>query len=158
MRKAYSWLASGIALGVVVQAASIALGLGGIIHFGEEGGVVDKAVVESEDASFTGAVGFLVHGIVGGMVIPVLALALLVVSFFVRLPRARTLALVVIGLVVLQTMLGYSIVDLPYIAVLHGANALAVLGTALAAARLARPPDAAGTGGIAVPDAARARR
>jgi heme A synthase len=158
MRKAYSWLASGIALGVVVQAASIALGLGGIIHFVEEGGVVDKAVVESEDASFTGAVGFLVHGIVGGMVIPVLALALLVVSFFVRLPRARTLALVVIGLVVLQTMLGYSIVDLPYIAVLHGANALVVLGTALAAARLARQPDAAGTAGAAVPDAARAGR
>lgn len=158
MRKMYSWLASGIALGVVVQAAAIAFGLGGMMHFVGGGGVVDKAMVESEDAGFTGAAGFLVHGIVGGLIIPVLALALLVVSFFVRLPRARTLALGVVGLVVLQTMLGYSIEDLPYLGIIHGANALAVLAAALGGARLARRPVTSGPGGSAVRDPAGAER
>jgi heme A synthase len=139
MRKTYIVLAWIIAGGVFVQAAAIAFGFGGMAGFVQDGGVVDKALVESTTASnFTGELGFPVHGIVGGMVIPLAALLLLVVSFFVKKSRARTWAAVVFGLVIVQAMLGYSIVDVPYLGLLHGANALAVLLTAVQAARCAR--------------------
>jgi heme A synthase len=133
MRKTY------IAGCVFLQAASIAFGFGGMSGFVQDGGVVDKALVESGTGSnFTGEVGFLIHGIVGGMLIPLAALALLVVSFFVRTPRARTWAAVLFGLILVQAMLGYSIVDVPYLGLVHGANALAVLLTAVHAAQRAR--------------------
>ena len=139
MRKTYIVLAWIIVGCVFVQAASIAFGFGGMSGFVQNGGVVDKALVESRTTSnFTGELGFPIHAIVGGLVIPVLALVLLVVSFFVRTPRARTWAAVLFGLVFVQLMLGYSIVDLPYLGLVHGANALAVLLTAVHAARRAR--------------------
>ena len=139
MRKTYSVLAWIVAGGVFIQAASIAFAFGGMSGFVQDGGVVDKALVESRTASnFTGELGFPIHGIVGGMVIPVAALALLAVSFFVKVPRARTWAAILFGLVFLQIMLGYSIVDLPYLGLVHGANARAVLLTAVYAARRAQ--------------------
>ncbi|MHC6592256.1 hypothetical protein ACYSM9_06550 [Arthrobacter sp. C152] len=151
----YAVLAWIVAAGVVVQAASIAFALGGIAHFVQEGGVVDKALVESRQAVFTGELGFPIHGIVGGMVIPLAALLLLLLSFFVKyggrhLRGARLWAAVVFALVALQATLGYSIADMPYLGLLHGANALAVLVTAIyaalrtkAAARAAAPEPAA---------------
>lgn len=140
MRKTYSVIAWIIAGGVVVQAASIAFGLGGMVHYVQEGGVVDKALVESRQATFTGDLGFPIHGIVGGMVIPLAAIALLIVSFFVKVRGARRWAAIVLGVVALQITLGYSITDLPYLGLIHGANALAVLLTALYAALRARRP------------------
>lgn len=139
MRKAYSVIAWIIAAGVVVQAASIAFALGGIGRYVQDGGVIDKALVESRQATFTGDLGFPIHGIVGGMVIPLAALALLLVAFFVktngaRLRGARLWAGIVLALVALQITLGYSIVDMPYLGLVHGANALAVLLTAVYAA------------------------
>jgi heme A synthase len=144
MRRTYSVIAWIIAGGVVVQAASIAFGLGGMAHFIQEGGVIDKALVESRQATFTGDLGFPIHGIVGGMVIPLAAVALLIVAFFVktrgaRLRGARLWAAVVLALVALQITLGYSITDMPYLGLIHGANALAVLLTAVYAARISRP-------------------
>jgi hypothetical protein len=138
MRKSYTVLAWVIAAGVVVQAASIAFGFGGMMHHVQEGGVVDKALIESRELDFTGVLGFPIHGIVGGMVLPLLALVLVPISFFVRVPRARTWAAVLFGLVFVQVMAGYSIKDMPYLGLLHGANALAILVTAVATARLAR--------------------
>jgi hypothetical protein len=134
MRRIYSSLAWIIVGGVVVQAASIAFGLGGMVHYVQEGGVVDKAIVESHQATFTGDLGFPIHGIVGGMVIPLAALTLLIVAFFVRAKGARLWAGIVVALVALQITLGYSIADMPYLGLIHGANALAVLLTAVYAA------------------------
>jgi heme A synthase len=143
MRRIYSAIAWIIAGGVVVQAASIAFGFGGMVHYIQGGGVVDKALVESHQATFTGDLGFPIHGIVGGTVIPVAALALLIVAFFVkvhgaRLRGARLWAAVVLALVALQITLGYSIADMPYLGLIHGANALAVLLTAVYAALRSR--------------------
>lgn len=74
------------------------------------------------------------------MVIPVAALALLVVAFFVKVRGARLWAAIVLGVVALQITLGYSITDMPYLGLIHGANALAVLLTAVyAALRVGRP-------------------
>lgn len=140
MRRTYSIIALVVALGVAVQAASIAFALGGVAHYIQGGGVLDKALVESREATFTGDLGFPIHGIVGGMVIPVAALALLVVAFFVKVRGARLWAAVVLGVVALQITLGYSITDMPYLGLVHGANALAVLLTAVyAAVRIGRP-------------------
>ena len=139
MRRIYSAIAWIIAGGVVVQAASIAFALGGIGRYVQDGGVIDKALVESRQATFTGDLGFPIHGIVGGMVIPLAAVALLIVAFFVkargtRLRGARMWAGIVLGLVALQITLGYSITDMPYLGLIHGANALAVLLAAVYAA------------------------
>ncbi|HJV98143.1 MAG TPA: hypothetical protein VJ617_03500 [Arthrobacter sp.] len=135
MRRIYSALAWIVAGGVAVQAASIAFALGGIGRYVQDGGVIDKAVVESRQATtFTGELGFPIHGIVGGMVIPLAALALLVIAFFVNAGGARKWAGIVLALVALQITLGYSIVDMPYLGLVHGANALAVLLTAVYAA------------------------
>jgi hypothetical protein len=137
MRKIYSGLAWLVAAGVVVQAASIAFGFGGMMSYVMEGGVVDKALVESHQATFTGDLGFPVHGLVGGLVLPVASLLLGVVSFFVKgVPRARTLAWAAFALVFIQGSAGYSIPDLPYVGLFHGANALLILVVATRAAWL----------------------
>ena len=136
MRKLYSALAWIVAAGVVVQAASIAFGFGGMVGYVMDGGVVDKALVESEQATFTGDLGFPIHGIVGGLVLPVVAFALGVVSFFVRgIPRAKTLAWATFALVFIQGSAGYAIADSPYVGLFHGANALLILLVAVLAAR-----------------------
>lgn len=138
MRRTYSIIAWIIAGGVVVQAASIAFGLGGMAHYIQDGGVIDKALVESRQATFTGDLGFPIHGMVGGMVIPLAALLLFIVSFFVKARGARLWGAAVLALVALQITLGYSIADMPYLGLIHGANALAVLLAALHASRLPR--------------------
>ena len=143
MRKLYSVLAWIVAAGVVVQAASIAFGFGGMTGYVMDGGVVDKALIESQEATFTGDIGFPVHGIVGGLVLPVVALALGIVSFFVKgVRRAKTLAWAVFALIFIQGSAGYAITDTPYVGLFHGANALLVLGLAVyAALRASRAPD-----------------
>lgn len=134
MRKLYTGLAWTVAGGVVVQAAAIAFAFGGMLNLVSEGGVVDKALLEAFQAGGVGELGFLVHGLVGGVVIPLLALALLVVSFFVRARGAKLWAAVVFGLVALQVTLGFSITDVPYLGLIHGANALAVVAAGSVAA------------------------
>jgi len=139
MRKVYSgiaWLVAGL---VVVQAAAIALGVGGMLHLVDTGGVVDKALTESRTASnFTGEIGFPVHAFVGGLVLPIAALLLLVVSWFTKVRGASWWAAGLFVLVVVQGMLGYSIKDMPYVGLIHGANALAVLAVAVVCARRSR--------------------
>jgi len=139
MRKVYSgiaWLIAGL---VVVQAAAIALGFGGMMHFVDGGGVVDKGLTESRTlGNFAGEIGFPIHGIVGGMLIPLAAVALLVVSWFTKVRGASWWAAGLFVLIALQGMVGYSIKDLPYLGVLHGANALAVFVVAVVCARRAR--------------------
>ena len=106
MRKTYSVIAWIIAGGVVVQAASIAFAFGGIGRYVQDGGVIDKALVESRQATFTGDLGFPIHAIVGGMVIPLAAVALLIIAFFVKARGARKWAGIVLALVALQITLG----------------------------------------------------
>jgi heme A synthase len=137
MRKTYSVLAWIIAGGVFVQAAAIAFGFGGMAGYVQQGGVVDKALVESRTlGNFTGELGFPIHAIVGGLVLPLAGLVLLVISFLVKVRGARKWAAIVFGVVFVQVMIGYSIKDLPYLGLIHGANALAVLLTSVWAARL----------------------
>ena len=82
MRTVYKVLAYVIAVEVAVQAMVMVFAVAGLGKWVQDGGVFDAAVMESEESPFPEVVGFIVHGINGMMVIPVLALALLISSFF----------------------------------------------------------------------------
>ena len=148
MKSAYKVLAYVIAALVVVQSAAMVFAIAGLGIWVEEGGVLDAATMESEP-SFTGALGFAIHGMNGMMLIPLLALALLVVSFFAKVPGGVRNAAIVLGLVVLQVALGLFGHENAYIGMLHGINALVLFAGALFAGRAA-----AKAGSVAAPRAA----
>ena len=147
MRKLYNGLAWSVAGAVVIQAAAIAFAFGGMLNLVSEGGVVDKALLESFQAAGVGEIGFLVHGVVGGVLIPLLAVVLLIVSFFVRVRGARLWAGITLGLVALQVTLGFSVTDMPYLGLIHGANALAIVAAASTGALRVRRGRETGMGG-----------
>jgi hypothetical protein len=138
MRTAYRVLAFVIAAEVAIQAAAIAYALFGLGLWISDGGVLDKAAMESESSTFTGDGGFPLHGINGEIVIPVLVLLLLVVSFFAKVPRGVMWAGITLGLVVLQVLLGLFGHVVPFLGALHGINALLIFGIAVMAAMAAR--------------------
>jgi hypothetical protein len=135
MRTVYRVLAWLVAVEVLVQAAAISWALFGLGKWIEGGGVLDKSVMESEVSAFPQETGFMVHGINGEMVVPALALLLLVVAFFAKVPRGVALAGGVVGLVALQVVLGMLGHGIPGLGLLHGANALALFAVAVVAAR-----------------------
>jgi heme A synthase len=62
-------------------------------------------------------------------------LALLVVSFFAGVAGGTRWALYILGLIVVQVVLGVSQGDVPLLGLLHGANAIAIFAVAVLAAR-----------------------
>lgn len=140
MIKTYRILALTICALVGVQAASHAWASAGLGAFVAGGGVVDKSMMENKDGPFpfTEVLGILVHGINGGILIPVLALTLLVVSFLAKAKRSVMWAAVVVGVVALQLTLAYSSHELPLLALFHGLNALVLFTVALTASRIGR--------------------
>jgi len=140
MRSAYRILSYVLAAEIVIQAAAMVYAVAGLGKWVDGGGVLDKAAFESDDLSFTGVGGFIVHGINGMMIIPLLALILLIVSFFTKLPKAVVTAVGLLVLVVLQVVLGIVGHEIPASGALHGINALLIFAGALHAARLASTP------------------
>ncbi|HYO38124.1 MAG TPA: hypothetical protein VER39_00540 [Nocardioidaceae bacterium] len=140
MRSVYKVLAYLIALEVAVQAAAMVFAVAGLGIWITEGNSADEAAFEGMfegDVTFTGVGGLMVHAINGMMVIPVLALVLLIVSFFAKLPRGIAAAAALLLLVVVQVALGLFGHSNAYFGLLHGANALLLFAGALHAARLA---------------------
>jgi hypothetical protein len=136
MRSTYRTLAYLIAAGVALQAASVALGFFTIIHEVEDGGVI------SAGYDYESNLGIMVHRFGGLGLIPLSALALLVVSFFVKVPGAVRWAGTVFGLVVLQIALVFAAFVTASAGALHGLNALAVFVAAVwAGRRVNRIPD-----------------
>ena len=137
MRTVYKVLAYAVAVEVVIQAMAIVWAIAGLGKWVSDGGVFDKSVMESEDMAFPEVVGLIVHGLNGGMLIPLIALLLLISSFFAKVPRGVRFAAIVFVLVLVQGALGYAGHDLPAIGALHGLNALVLFTTALYTARRA---------------------
>ena len=143
--KVYRILAYTIAVLVVVQVMAIAWAFFGLTAWiTDDGGVVNKAYLESEgdEMQFTAEWGFAIHMFFNGMVlIPLVSLALLITSFFAKVPRGILWALGIFGLIVLQVIL------LPMLSselgagfgALHGLNALVLLALAIQAGRRAAP-------------------
>lgn len=128
MRRAYQVLAGLLAAEVVVQAMAIAYALAGLGHWVEDdGGVLNKAVLDNDkDLHFRGVGGFIVHGINGQMVIPLIVVALLVVSFFVKTQGAVRRAAILFGMVALQVALGMTAHTAPLLAPLHALNGFGI--------------------------------
>ena len=135
MRTAYKVLAWLVALGVVVQAASMVYAVAGLgIWVDKEGGVFDKASGEAMfegDITFTGVSGFMIHGMNGMMVIPAIALIFLIVSFFAKVPGGIAWAAYVLLAVVVQITLGLFGHENAIWGMLHGVNALILFSLAV---------------------------
>ena len=138
MRSVYRVLAYLIALEVAIQAAAMVYAIAGLGTWVTEGGVLDQSSFESEEMLFPEMIGLVVHGMNGMMVIPALALILLIVSFFAKIPRGAAWAGAVLGLVVLQVALGIGGHTVSFLGLLHGLNALALFTVAFLAGRRAR--------------------
>lgn len=138
MRTAYRVIAQLIALGVVLQAAFIALAWFIILNDVDGGQSVDKAYLEDGDGW---NIGHVLHGMVGLMVMTVLGLALLIVSFLARIDGGVKWAALVFLAIVVQVALAFVSFGVPAIGALHGINAFVVLALAELAARRSRVPD-----------------
>jgi hypothetical protein len=138
MRAVYRVLAYIIAAEVVIQAMAAVYAIAGLGKWIDDGGVFDKAVMESDESPFPEVVGFMVHGINGMMVIPLLALVLLVVSFFAKVPGGVKWAGIVVLLVALQITFGLVGHSVPAVGALHGLNALLLFGAAIYTAQRVR--------------------
>jgi heme A synthase len=127
-----------VAAEVVVQAMVMVFAIAGLGKWVEDGGVFDKATMESDQSPFPEVVGFMIHGLNGMMIIPLIALLLLISSFFARIPGAVKWAALVLLLVVVQISLGLFGHVIPALGALHGLNALLLFSTAVYTARRRR--------------------
>src|SRR3954468_2025198 len=93
-------------------------------------------VLDSDSASVTGSIGFVLHGI-GAMALVVVALLLLVVSFFAKIPGGVRSAALVLGAVVLQWVLAIVSFGAWPVGALHAINAFVVFGLGMMAAQRA---------------------
>jgi hypothetical protein len=142
MRTAYLNLARLLALLVVIQAMTAVFAMAGLFHWiTEQGGVLDDSVYKSWEENhptFTGAIGIPIHTQTGQIVIPVVALLLLIVAFFAKVPRGVAMAVVIIVLVALQILAGMNASHIPYLGLWHGVGALLIFGSAIGAAMAAK--------------------
>jgi hypothetical protein len=138
MRTAYKVLAYLVAAEVVIQAMAMVWAIAGLGKWVTDGGVLDKATIESGGTPFPEIAGLLVHGINGTFVIPGIALVLVIVSFFSRLRGAIKWAAIVFVLSVVQGQLGFLGHEIPAVGALHGLNALALFLGAIHAGRRIR--------------------
>ena len=138
MRGVYRFFAFLIAAEVAIQAAAIALAVFGLTKWIEDGGTLSKATMEGDDSSITGVVGFMVHGINGTMLVPLIGLVFLIVSFFAQVPGGVTWAAVTFVTIVLQVVLGILAHEVYALGALHGLLALVLFGVAVSAGIRAR--------------------
>ena len=84
MRAAYKFLAYAIDALILLQAAMIAWAIFGVSKYIDDGNTVTKSLQESDTLLFPEVVGFIVHGMNGQLLIPLVGLILLIVSFFAK--------------------------------------------------------------------------
>ena len=123
MKIAYRVLAYLIAAGVPLQAAFIAFMVFGIWHDVDQGEVVYQGYEPNAGAPL--------HGITGMLVIPTLAIILMIVSFFARIPRGVRWAGTILGVVLVQVALAFVAFGVAVVGLLHGFNALVLFTVAL---------------------------
>jgi hypothetical protein len=142
MKKAYRVLAGLIAALVVVQAAAIAYGAFAIDK------VLDKAkdhgdTITNASSKLDGGAGYGVHGLVGMLVIPLVAIILFVVAFMAHIPDGVKWAGFILLDVVVQVVLGLAAHGVAALGWLHGPNALLLFALGIYTARRAGATSAA---------------
>jgi heme A synthase len=138
MRTAYRLLAFAIAALVGVQAAAIGYAVFAQQNWIDNGGTLDKAALES---SVPGTKALVFHALDGGVIL-LLALALLIISFFAKIPQGVRWAVIVLLWTIVQIALGTLSHLFAVIGAVHGAIALALFGVAVRAAMQTRKPAA----------------
>ncbi len=136
MKSAYRVLAGLTCLLVLVQAAAIAFGTFGIINFVEDGNDYTKAIGE-ERAAEAGGLGQNIHSF-GAMAIVLVAIVLLIVSFFAKIDGGVKWAGIVFVAVLLQWVFAIIAFSAPVVGLLHGLNAFVIFGTAMTAMQRAK--------------------
>jgi hypothetical protein len=129
MRTAYRVLAFAIAAMVAIQAGAIGYAVFAQLKWIDGGGTVDKASVESAP----GTSAYIFHA-VDGYVVLLVALALLIVSFFAKIPQGVRWAVIVLITTVVQIALGALSRMWAVTGAVHGAVALVLFGVAVMAA------------------------
>jgi hypothetical protein len=124
--KAYRIIAHAISGCVVLQATWIALSGFIIVHASDDGTTID-----------TENFGAKLHSIFGMGVIPLLAIALLILSLVAGIPGGTQWAAYLLGAVVVQIGLAYASASIPAIGILHGLTAFAIIALAEIGARRA---------------------
>jgi hypothetical protein len=135
MRTTYRVLAFAIAALVAIQAAAIGYAVFAQLNWLETGGTIDKASIESAP----GTSAYFFHALDGGVILLV-ALALLVISFFAKIPHGVRWAVIVLVCTIVQIALGTLSHLLAAIGAVHGAVALVLFGVAVMAAMRAGKP------------------
>jgi hypothetical protein len=125
MTSAYRGIAHLIAGCIALQAAFIAFGMFGLRHYLDDGGTATK--------DYDGNAGWALHSVVGMIVIPLLAVALVVVAVLAKHSDGIKAAAVIAGLVIVQVAFGVLGEDSPWIGALHGLLALVLMGIAVEA-------------------------
>jgi hypothetical protein len=125
MRATYRALSHTISGLVVVQAAAIALWVFGLLSWVDDGHSFTPAVSDDRAEGVTGSVGIAIHSF-GAMAVALLAIVLLIVSFFTKLPGAVKWAGFIFLAVLLQWVVAIISFSVPGLGVIHGANAILI--------------------------------
>jgi hypothetical protein len=136
MKTVYRVLAYAIAAMVAIQAGAIGYAVFAQMNWIETGGTLDAAAFDT-GAPGTGAMIF--HALDGYLVL-LLSLALLIVSFFAKIPQGVRWALIVLACTIVQIALGAVSHMLAAMGAVHGAVALVLFGVSVTAAMRARKP------------------
>ena len=135
MKTVYRVLAFAIAAMVAIQAGAIGYAVFAQLHWIENGGTLDEASFESAP----GFGAYIFHALNGATVL-LLALALLILSFFAKIPQGVRWAVIVLACTIVQIALGTLSRLVSQIGAVHGAVALVLFGVAVMAAMRARKP------------------
>ncbi|WP_018351694.1 hypothetical protein [Longispora albida] len=151
MRSFYRTLTFVIAGLVFVQSAMAVWAVSGLSKWVDDGGVFDKSVIESDgEMPFPEIWGIIIHSMNGTFLIPLVGLILLIVSFFAHIPGGVKWAAIIFLLIAIQVTLGYMSHGIPLLGMLHGINALAIVGVSITAGRrVAQVAPASVTTGVA---------
>lgn len=134
MISVYRVLAYLMVLAVVFQASVIAFAVFGLRAWVvEDGGVLDTGSLRGEPG-YTGQIGLVLHQKNGLIVIPLIAILLLICSFFTAVKRGVIWTAALATTVAVQIYLGAFPIGLPALGILHGIGALAIFAFALIAA------------------------
>ena len=135
MKTVYRVLAFAIAAMVAIQAGAIGYAVFAQLHWIENGGTLDEASFESAP----GFGAYIFHALNGATVL-LLALALLIISFFAKIPQGVRWAVIVLACTIVQIALGTASRLVSQIGAVHGAVALVLFGVAVMAAMRPRKP------------------
>lgn len=140
MRSTYRVLAFLIAALVAVQAAAIALWVFGLLNWvDEEKNSLTPQLADDRLEGVTGAVGISIHSF-GALAVALVAIVLLIISFFAKIPQGVRWAVIVLACTIVQIALGTLSRLVSQIGAVHGAVALVLFGVAVMAAMRARKP------------------